>query len=662
MRDRHNPIRIATVASVVLIVVCIVASCQGGGSADAPKEVRFTDFDAFVASDAGRSASPRKVVFVGIDGASWNFIDPLIDNGELPAFKRIKREGAHGTLRSVECYVSPPAWCTMFTGYLPGKTGVYTFAKWNPADQEFMSMTSSDVMVPSIWDVASHAGRRVAVINVPMTYPVHPLNGLMISGMMTPIDAGQPLKADPAFRQYARNVPFIHIAQMTSYSKILDVTAGDSLNAIAFSLYDTVDDGARRYDTVSMAVYALDWHGQQHRKLGSNVMPIEVFSPWQRILTRRDGDIVEAWCKIKVRESDGGYTLEVSQPFFDIEGPYAYPVEVKDALHDRFGYYLPTKLVKDLVVTLAEDAAAAASYLYDYDDWDFYSYVFTQSDNVHHLVGFRQRAVAVYKIIDRFLGELMERLPRDAVLVIGSDHGFGEYEYGIDLNMLLGHLGLLEWASPGKIDYDNTVVFHNLWHLYFNSDLLTREELGKRGIKVPPNADPAAFFAAHLTRLTKDIRSDDGSLRFPLEFTPVSKQSVGSSPDMLVRGTYEGYIVDFWNLKAPKKAILRENEGSDRWWHIREGMFAVWGKGVRRGYDTGVKDIQDIAPTILYMLDLPIADDMDGRLMKDVFEPRELGRNKIYLVADYSSLPVDSLPDVERQDIEKKLRSLGYIR
>ena len=65
------------------------------------------DLDAFAASDAGPQ---RRVVLIGIDGASWAYLRPLLDAGALPSLARLVREGAAGTLRSIECHFTPPAW------------------------------------------------------------------------------------------------------------------------------------------------------------------------------------------------------------------------------------------------------------------------------------------------------------------------------------------------------------------------------------------------------------------------------------------------------------------------------------------------------------------------------------------------------------------------
>ena len=45
---------------------------------------------------------------------------------------------------------------------------------------------AQDLTLPTLWRLLSDAGRRMIVINVPVTYPPEPVNGLLISGMMTP--------------------------------------------------------------------------------------------------------------------------------------------------------------------------------------------------------------------------------------------------------------------------------------------------------------------------------------------------------------------------------------------------------------------------------------------------------------------------------------------
>ena len=95
---------------------------------------------------------------------------------------------------------------------------------------------------------------------------------------------------------------------------------------------------------------------------------------------------------------------------------------------------------------------------------------------------------------------------------------------------------------------------------------------------------------------------------------------------------------------------------------VEEAVLA-WGDGVRWGYDAGTMEIADVGPTILYLLGLPVAPDMDGRVIQQFFKPQVLRDRPLFVNAGYRVLPREILSDtVERESLKKKLESLGYIR
>ncbi len=126
------------------------------------------------------------VVVVGLDGATWKVIRPLVESGRLPTLAALMREGAWARLRSVVPPLSPPAWASFMTGANPGKTRIFDFVG-RADDGTFRLVNGNWRAVPSLWDLLSRAGKRVVVINVPMTYPPQPVNGVLIAGMDAPI-------------------------------------------------------------------------------------------------------------------------------------------------------------------------------------------------------------------------------------------------------------------------------------------------------------------------------------------------------------------------------------------------------------------------------------------------------------------------------------------
>ncbi len=130
-----------------------------------------------------RSSAPApRVVVIGLDGATWDFLDPWIDQGALPNLEALLNEGAFGTLESVFPPMSPPAWCSAVTGKNPGEHGVYDF--WMRPEGEFQTVptTSLDRKAEAVWQTLSRTGRTVGVINVPLTDPPDEVNGFMIAG------------------------------------------------------------------------------------------------------------------------------------------------------------------------------------------------------------------------------------------------------------------------------------------------------------------------------------------------------------------------------------------------------------------------------------------------------------------------------------------------
>jgi predicted AlkP superfamily phosphohydrolase/phosphomutase len=125
-----------------------------------------------------------KVIIVGLDGASFRVIDPLARAGELPNLSRLMDQGTRGVLTSTIPDITPPSWTSMTTGVNPGKHGIYDFLKIE--GNRTRIVTSSDRKSPSVWDILSRNGMRVIVVNVPVTYPPQPVNGIMISDMLTP--------------------------------------------------------------------------------------------------------------------------------------------------------------------------------------------------------------------------------------------------------------------------------------------------------------------------------------------------------------------------------------------------------------------------------------------------------------------------------------------
>jgi len=127
-----------------------------------------------------------KVLVIGLDGATFDVVTPAIERGLMPHLARLIEQGASGLLHSTVPAMSPPAWTSMITGMNPGKHGIYDFVRRQPGSYRLQTMRSDFYTYQTMFDYLSSLGRRVAAINIPLTYPPRPVNGVMVAGLGAP--------------------------------------------------------------------------------------------------------------------------------------------------------------------------------------------------------------------------------------------------------------------------------------------------------------------------------------------------------------------------------------------------------------------------------------------------------------------------------------------
>ena len=129
---------------------------------------------------------PRLLV-IGLDGATLDLVRPWAAAGRLPVLARLMAAGAWGPLRSTIPAATFPAWTSLVTGVNPGRHGVLDFTERVPGTYRVRFVNGSYRRVPALWTRLSAAGRRVAVLTVPATYPPEPIDGVMVSGFDSPL-------------------------------------------------------------------------------------------------------------------------------------------------------------------------------------------------------------------------------------------------------------------------------------------------------------------------------------------------------------------------------------------------------------------------------------------------------------------------------------------
>jgi predicted AlkP superfamily phosphohydrolase/phosphomutase len=136
--------------------------------------------------------SPAPCVLIGWDGATFDLLKPWVAQGLLPNLAKMLDGGSARRLRSIIPPISPAAWASIMTGMNPGKHGILDFQEFNPSDyvsQQPNIVNSTHLAGTTILDVLGERGLRVCSLQIPMTYPVWPVNGLLLAGVPNPDDS-----------------------------------------------------------------------------------------------------------------------------------------------------------------------------------------------------------------------------------------------------------------------------------------------------------------------------------------------------------------------------------------------------------------------------------------------------------------------------------------
>jgi predicted AlkP superfamily phosphohydrolase/phosphomutase len=150
----------------------------------------------------------KRVIVIGIDGTPFTFLKKHIEAGDFPVLSGLASQGAFAQMDSVQPCISSVAWSTYMTGKNPGKHGIFGFVDRTPNPFNIFIPNSRHMTSETLWEILSRNGKKVIVINVPVTYPPRQVNGVLISGFLaTDIEkAVYPERFVPAIRDHGYRI------------------------------------------------------------------------------------------------------------------------------------------------------------------------------------------------------------------------------------------------------------------------------------------------------------------------------------------------------------------------------------------------------------------------------------------------------------------------
>lgn len=537
----------------------------------------------------------ERVLIIGLDGATFDILNPMMDQGRMPHLKGLLERGASGTLMSTIPPITPAAWTTFMTGKGPGRHGIFDFERYNVHTNELSFNNTRVIGERSIWEIMGDKGLRVGSIQIPMTYPPKPVNGFMITGFETP-GIGAEFTYPPELK----------------------------------------DDILRQWPDFT---FKTKWDHRASRN-------IDIF--------RKNTDYVN-------RSFDQGV---------------------------RLAKYCGEKYGWDAMMVLYKLV----------DNLQHKTWKYLDPKTAHCDAQRAELSAQCFNHLDGCIGELAEYAKsRDASIMIMSDHGHGSLDGKVQPNLLLrkwGYLGVSRTRQAGTraryllgrwfggkkgkfaanrgieddlaMDWPTTRAFvahaGMCGFLYIN--LKGRQQTG---VVEPGEYDALREeIAERLLALT--VRDPAGREIHPFE--AVHKPEILYNCD---RSQYE-WLPDLMLVPQPGLAVVRKIRGGKPviWssfarlegTHRMEGIFAAAGDHVRPT-TTAKANMADIAPTLLASLGLPIPNDMEGRVLTDIFtNPPTVQTEDVHdNTGQGQDQPDESQVYNEREQaiLTERLADLGYL-
>jgi predicted AlkP superfamily phosphohydrolase/phosphomutase len=549
-----------------------------------------------------------KVIMFGIDGGTLDILHPWAEKGWLPNMLRLLQRGTSAPLRSTYPPITPPAWIAMMTGQNPGKTGLYDFMNKIPGSYFSELASSIQNQAKPIWSVISDAGKRVAVINVPMTYPVSELNGIMVSGMGTPgkefgYTYPDSFKDDietivENYRIDTHWAPYLN--EEDGASKLLDELKEMTIQRTHLS---TALLDREHWDLFMVVFVGADrlQHGLWHEieKLNQNVES----QPLGREVREYFKVLDDAMGQIMSRLDEDGLFLVTSDHGF---GPLKGYVNINQYLSDK-GYL---SFRKEEPVSLRKHGASLLRTL-----------------------GVTRSRV---KKVLRWFGIAMD--------IDKLAQGFSE------------ELGAFDWGKTKAFSLSTNGVYVNL---------KGREKMGT----VEPGEEYESVRSKVIADLLELEDPENGK---KIIFRAQRREEIynGSQmewmPDIVVTELDELYAVPEFDLVKHYPGLISRPE-THTGNHKFDGIFVAYGKGILPGRAClAPVSILDMVPTILDYLGIDIPEEVDGRSLRIFLKGSdETGQDKQNRKSEGEMVRAGSarksLTEAERSKILQGLKGLGYI-
>ena len=555
-----------------------------------------------------------------------------MEQGRLPNLAAIARDGVSLELQSTIPPNSAPAWTTFMTGMNPGKHGVYGFTRVEPREGYTIKLNSgANRRAQTVWQLLTEHGRRSIALNVPMTYPPDPIDGVVITGINTPGLESQ-FTYPPEFRREVFRVIPDYVLDIRSWG----------VKAIGEVRAQMLDDILHMVDTRS--------------QLALHMMATQPWDLFTMVFTATDRVQHFFW-----------RFLDATHPLYDAAEALKFQdaiLRVYSRIDEALGRILSHCDEDTTVIVMSDHGFGPQRRLFHINHWlvenGFLQLTYTTtSGTLPHLLSLARKGLY------RGLGALTG-LARNVLSDTNKDR----------LKRFFPHLRerVASIEALSMIDWTATTAYHTA---EFPGDI--RVNLRGREVQgiVEPGAEYEAVCEAIQSGLEGYVDPETGKRvvervfrRDELYWGP----HADLAPDLIVHLADYSYTFD-WRIPLdfdgthedlPVVGPLTPEYSSNCGYHRLDGILMLSGSGIRKGVQLDPAQIQDVVPTALYLQGLPIPADMDGKVLSEAIEPALLDRRPVeYSTPTESSEKGDPSGEVyseeEAEAVANRLRDLGYL-
>lgn len=550
----------------------------------------------------------RKVAVFGLDGITFDLLQPWLDEGRLPNLARLLAEGASGRLRSTIPPVSASAWPSFATGTNPGQHSLIDFTYPAQDSYEIRVSNGLTVGVPAVWQMAGAAGKQVGVVSLPMTYPPRPINGFMLCSFLTP----------------SANSDYTYPAELK-----------DELTDACGPFPLRMSEKGRGVDP---AIFVR----------ACKQLEIDRARSVQYLLRQKPWDLF-----IYVMETTDNLQHEIWH-LVDETHPMHDPATAARVLPDILDYYETVdRLLGEMVALVPEETLVIV--LSDHGFGPFHK--FFHINNwlaANGWLVFKRTPVSLLKRAAFRLG----LTPINALRWLTT---LGLSDMRKNVKRGRGGKNLRRFfLSFNDVDWSRTRAFSvgNFGQVYLNV----------KGQRPEGAVEPAEYEAVRdaIIAQAKALRDpEDGSQVVPVVyrreeiFHGISEARL---PDLVLH-TDRAKYVSFGHADFGSSRIIEPSTGQTGHHHM-EGVVGLRGPGVLPGVKLEGASLLDPTPTILHYLGLPVPEYMDGRVLTDAFSDEFNAANPIShsKVGPGGGSAGDAIyTDAEEELVMQKLRDLGYV-